>query len=57
MESVDREDIIADNENIQLRGDFGTQNQVKVGKPSQQGGKGSQILRGFPNFEVGKWFL
>ena len=47
---------ISEQLNIFLRGDFGTQNQVKVGKPSQQGGRGSQILPGFPNFEAGKWF-
>ena len=40
-----------------FRGDFGTKNRVKLGKPSQHGGRGSQILPGFPNFEVGKWFL
>ena len=41
----------------QVRGDFRTQNRVKLGKPSQQWGRGSQILSDFPNFEVGKWFL
>ena len=40
-----------------VRGDFRTQNWVKLGKQSQQGGRGSQILPTFPNFEIGKWFL
>ena len=37
-----------DLENL-FRGDFRTQNRVKLGKPSQVGGRGSRILSGFPN--------
>ena len=46
-----------ENTTATLRGDFRTQNQVKVGKPSQQGGRGLEFYLVFPNFEVGKCFF
>ena len=39
------------------KGSYHNSKPVKVGKPSHGGGGGLGFYLGFPNLEVGKWFL